>query len=91
MKFSREGGYYVPVANRVHLSKLERRVVVGILHHCSSAWSRQPFRGNRPVAVSAAGTAKVSHYIQTAVTTKEDEKKPYCHSLLSSFEDFKKL
>jgi len=88
MKFSREGGYYVPVANRVHLSKLERRAVVGILHHCSSSWSRQPFRSNRPVAVSAAGKAKVFHYIQTTITTKEDETKPYCHSLLSSFEDF---
>jgi len=38
MKFSREGGYYVPVANRVHLSKLERSTLVGILHHCSSSW-----------------------------------------------------
>lgn len=91
MKFSREGGYYVPVANRVHLSKLERSAVVGILHHCSSSWSRQPFRGNGPVAVSATGKAKVSHYIQATVTTTEDEMKPYCHSLLSSFEDFKKL
>jgi hypothetical protein len=82
MKLSREGGYYVPVANRVHLSKLERNAVVGILHHCSFSWSRQPFRGNRPVAVSAAGKAKVSHYIQATVTTKEDETKPYYQSFV---------